>query len=156
MVLEKTDIHIQNNEIRFLSHATQKSTQMESRFQCKIWTCKTHRRKHGETSWLWFMQSFHENKNKQVELHQMEKLLHRKRNKNRVTSNVWNGRKYLQTTYLIRGSSLKYIRSSIVKQKKNKNIYQNPPNTPMFKNGLRTWIDISPKTCKWLGIWKNT
>ena len=52
--------------------------------------------------------------NKQVGLHQTKQLLHdrRKKNHNKMKGNVWNERKYLQTTYPLRDKYSKYTRDS--------------------------------------------
>jgi hypothetical protein len=54
------------------------------------------------SSWQWFLRhdnKSNKNKNKTVGLHQIKKLLHRKRNKNRVNGKLYNGRKYLQAIH---------------------------------------------------------
>ena len=76
----------------------------------KNWNHKTPRRKQGKSflmlPWWWFVEcdiksSGNKSKYKQVRLHQTKKHLHCKQS-TQWKSNLWIGRKYLQTMYLIR------------------------------------------------------
>ena len=61
-----------------------------------------------------------------VRLHQMEKLLYSKRQSTKWKDNLLNGRKYLQTVYLIRDQYPTYIRNSNKKKAKKKYRLKNP------------------------------
>ena len=64
------------------------------------------------------------NENRQVGLHQTENLLYTPNHQQK--DNVWNRRKYLQTTYLISGYSPKNVRNSY-------NSIEKIPNIPILK-----------------------